>query len=58
MSEDLTKQVPCDDLRSILARLDRIEDKADILNHDILKGRADTLDLDERITKLEGEPAP
>lgn len=29
MSEDLTKQMPSDDLRSILARLDRLEDKVD-----------------------------
>ena len=116
MSEDLTKQMPGDDLRSILARLDKLEDKVDrrlqetrpiwervlaelaelrtqlhteltqvrtemregfekvyvemdngmrrvarqvdVLNHNVLEVRADLRYLDQRITKLEGEPAP
>ena len=58
MSEDLTKQMTNDDLRAILAWLNRLEYKTDVLNHDLLKARADFLDLDERTTKLEGEPTP
>ena len=36
----------------------RVARQVDVLNHNVLEVRADLRYLDQRITKLEGEPAP
>jgi chromosome segregation ATPase len=41
----------------IKAGLRRVERQIDILNHNILDVRTDVDELDERVTKLESEPA-
>lgn len=36
----------------------RVARQVDVLNHNVLEVRADLRYIDERVTKLEGEPAP